>query len=217
MRVKENADDYRYFPDPDLVPLQLSPDWLDAQRAALPELPARRRARFEAEHGLSAYDARLLTESRPLADFFEAATVAHGSAKTVANWVLRDVLALLKESGRELDETALQPGALAALLARVDARRLTAQSARELLRELAERGGDVDALVRERGMEAVSDAGSLAPAVDEVLAANPEMVAKLRAGEDKVLNFLMGQVMKRTGGKADPAAVRALLLRRLGS
>jgi aspartyl-tRNA(Asn)/glutamyl-tRNA(Gln) amidotransferase subunit B len=216
MRTKENADDYRYFPDPDLVPLELAPDWLGAQRAALPELPARRRARFESEHGLSAYDARLLTESRALADFFEAAAAAHGSAKTVANWVLRDVLALVKESGRELEETALEPGALAALLRLVDARRVTAQNARELLRDLAKRGGDVEALVRERGVEAVADDASLGPAVDEVLAAHPEMVEKLRAGEGKVLNYLMGQVMKRTGGKADPAAVRALISRRVG-
>jgi aspartyl-tRNA(Asn)/glutamyl-tRNA(Gln) amidotransferase subunit B len=216
MRVKENADDYRYFPDPDLVPLELDPAWLEAQRASLPELPARRRARFEAEHGLSAYDARLLTASRPLADFFEAAAADHGSAKTVANWVLRDVLALLKESGRELEETALAPGALAALLRLVDAKRVTPQSAREVLRELAERGGDAEALVRERGLEALSDAESLGPAVDEVLAAHPELVEKLRAGEAKVLHFLMGQVMKRTGGKANPAAVRELLARRIG-
>jgi aspartyl-tRNA(Asn)/glutamyl-tRNA(Gln) amidotransferase subunit B len=217
MRVKENADDYRYFPDPDLVPLELEPGWLAAQRAELPELPARRRARFEQAHGLSAYDARLLTASRALADFFEATVAAHGHAKTVANWILRDVLALLREAGREIEDVALSPAALAALLGMIDAGRVTAQSARDVLRELVERGGDPEALVRERGLEAVSDSASLEPAVEEVLAAHPEMAAKVRAGETKVLNFLMGQVMKRTGGKANPAVVRELLARRLGS
>jgi aspartyl-tRNA(Asn)/glutamyl-tRNA(Gln) amidotransferase subunit B len=216
LRVKENADDYRYFPDPDLVPLALDPIRIEAARRALPELAAAKRERFQDEHGLSEYDARLLTESRALADFFEAALAAHGSAKQVANWLLRDVARILSESGRELGETALAPAALAALLRLVDTGRITAQSARGLLPELVERGGDPEALVAERGLEAVADAQLLAAAVDEVLAAHPESAARYRAGDPKILNFFMGQVMKRTGGKADPAAVRALLARKLG-
>jgi len=215
MRVKENADDYRYFPDPDLVPLQLDPAQIEAIRAALPELPEARRRRFEAEHGLAPHDAGLLAASRPLADFFEAAAAAHGTPRTVANWMLRDLLATLKERDAEVEDAAITPEGLAGLLRLVDAGRLTPRSARELLPDLVERGGDPEALVRERGLEAVSDTGALEAAVDEVLAAHPEQAARCRAGETKLLNFLMGQVMRRTGGKASPNAVREILARKL--
>ncbi|RIK93380.1 MAG: Asp-tRNA(Asn)/Glu-tRNA(Gln) amidotransferase GatCAB subunit B [Proteobacteria bacterium] len=215
MRLKENSDDYRYFPDPDLVPLVIAEAEIDAVRAALPELPEDRRARFEREHGLSAYDARLLTESRALADFYEAAAQSSGHAKAVANWMLRDVLAQLKEQGRDIDETALAPDALAKLVALVEGGRVTAASARPLLAELMERGGDPEALVRERGLEAVSDTGLLEAAADEVIAANAAVADQVRAGEEKGLNFLMGQVMKRTQGKANPKAVREILARKL--
>jgi aspartyl-tRNA(Asn)/glutamyl-tRNA(Gln) amidotransferase subunit B len=214
MRVKENSDDYRYFPDPDLVPLALEPAWIEAVRGTLPELPGRKRRRFQEEHGLAAGDARTLTDSLALADFFEEAT-SHAPARSVANWLVRDVLALLKESEGRIEDSALTPAALGGLVALVDAGRVTAASARELLRELMERGGDPQALVRERGLEAVSDGGVLEAAADEVLAANPEMAERFRGGDTKVVNFLMGQVMKRTRGKADPAAVREILIRRL--
>jgi len=214
MRVKENADDYRYFPDPDLVPLRIAPERIEAIRAALPEPSERRRERFAAEHGLPERDAARLVESRALADFFEAAAARHGDARSVAKWLLRDVREALGE--REIEHSRLTPEALARLLGLVDAGRVTAQSARELLPELCERGGDPAALVRARGLEAVSDAGELEAAVDGVLAEAAEQVARYRAGEAKVLHFLMGQVMRRTGGKASPAAVRELLARKLG-
>jgi aspartyl-tRNA(Asn)/glutamyl-tRNA(Gln) amidotransferase subunit B len=216
MRLKENADDYRYFPDPDLVPLVIAEDAIERVRAALPELPEARRARFEREHGLSAYDARLLTASRAIADFYEAAVAACGKAKSVANWMARDVLAQLKEREQEIDETKLAPGALAALVELVEGGRVTAASARPLVADLMESGGDVAALVRERGLEAVSDTGLLETAADEVIAANPAVAEQVRGGEDKGLNFLMGQVMKRTQGKANPKAVREILARKLG-
>jgi aspartyl-tRNA(Asn)/glutamyl-tRNA(Gln) amidotransferase subunit B len=215
MRTKENADDYRYFPDPDLVPLVLDPSLLERVKLTLPELPDQRRTRFEAAFGLSAYDARLLTASRALADFFEAAARAHGNAKTVANWIARDVLAATKERDLEIEQTKLGPEALAALLRLVDDGKVTAKSARELLPELVLRGGDPVALVRERGLEAVSDTGAIEAAADEVIAANPDNVARYRAGEEKILNFLMGHVMKKTGGKASPAVVREVLARKL--
>jgi len=215
MRVKENADDYRYFPDPDLVPLEIDPAQIEAIRTGLPELPEARRRRFEAEHGLAPHDAGLLAASRPLADFFEAAAAAHGTPRTVANWMLRDLLATLKERDAEIEDTAITPETLAGLLRLVDAGRLTPRSARELLPELVQRGGDPEALVRERGLEAVSDTGALEAAVDEVLAAHPEQAARCRVGETKLLNFLMGQVMRRTGGKASPNAVREILARKL--
>jgi aspartyl-tRNA(Asn)/glutamyl-tRNA(Gln) amidotransferase subunit B len=191
LRVKENADDYRYFPDPDLVPLQISSEQIERVRAGLPELAEQKRARFERDYGLSAYDAGLLTQSRVLADFFEDAVAGYGQAKPVANWMLRDLLRALGEQEREIDEAAITPEALAALIRLVDEGRTSPKSARGLVAELVERGGDPEALVRERGLAAVSD------------------------GEKKVVNFLMGQVMKRTQGKANPGAVREILLRKL--
>ena len=215
MRLKENADDYRYFPDPDLVPLVIADAQIEAVRAALPELPEQRRARFERDYALSAYDARLLNESRALADFFETAAQASGKPKAVANWMLRDVLAYLKESGREIEQVALTPASIAKLVELVEGGRVTAASARPLIAELMEHGGDVEALVRERGLEAVSDTGLLESAADAAIAAHADVAAQVRAGEDKGLNFLMGQVMKRTQGKADPKAVREILTRKL--
>jgi aspartyl-tRNA(Asn)/glutamyl-tRNA(Gln) amidotransferase subunit B len=215
MRLKENADDYRYFPDPDLVPLVIADAQIEAVRAALPELPEERRARFERDYALSPYDARLLNESRTLTDFFETAAAASGKPKAVANWMLREVLAHLKESGREIDAIALTPAALAQLIELVEAGRVTAASARPLVAELMERGGDAESLVRERGLEAVSDTGLLESAADAAIEAHADVAAQVRAGEDKGLNFLMGQVMKRTQGKADPKAVREILTRKL--
>ena len=215
LRVKENADDYRYFPDPDLVPLRIETDRIERIRAALPELAPAKRARFEAQYGLPERDASLLVESRALADFFEAAAARHGTPRSVANWLLRDVRQALADRGREIEDAALTPEALAGLLGLVDAGRLTPQSAREILPQLVLSGGDPEALVRERGLEAVSDSGELEAAVLAVLAECPEHVARYRAGEAKVLNFLMGQVMRRTAGKASPGPVRELLARKL--
>jgi aspartyl-tRNA(Asn)/glutamyl-tRNA(Gln) amidotransferase subunit B len=217
MRVKENADDYRYFPDPDLVALVVDEARIAKVKAALPELPEARRARFAAEYGLSEYEARLLVASRPLAAFFEAAARAHGTPKTIANWVLRDVLSALKEGGLEIEAAQLAPGGLAALARLVDEGRVTPGSARALLPELLARGGDPVALVRERGLEAVSDAGALGPVVAAVLAEQPAAVASFRGGDEKSLHFLMGQVMRKTKGKADARRVRELLLAQLGS
>jgi aspartyl-tRNA(Asn)/glutamyl-tRNA(Gln) amidotransferase subunit B len=215
LRLKENADDYRYFPDPDLVPLVISEERVERIRAALPELADARCERFQNQYGLSEYDARLLTASRALAEFFEATVAAHGTAKPVANWMLRDLLQALGERELEIEDSAVTPAALAALIRLVDEGRTTAQSARGLLPDLVESGGDPDALVRERGLEAVSDAGVLEQAVAEVLDEHGAHAERYRAGETKVLNFLMGQVMKRTGGKANPGVVRELLVRRL--
>ena len=215
LRLKENADDYRYFPDPDLLPLRLSPEQVERVRGELPELAEAKRGRFETQYGLSGYDARLLTESRALADFFEAAVAAYGPAKPVANWILRDVLQALGVQEREIEAAALTPEALAGLIRLVDTGRTTAKGARSLVPELVERGGDPEALVRERGIEAVSDSGELESAVDEVLAAHGDDADRYRGGEKQVLNFLMGQVMKKTGGKADPGAVREILSRKL--
>ncbi|MEM7413241.1 MAG: Asp-tRNA(Asn)/Glu-tRNA(Gln) amidotransferase subunit GatB [Myxococcota bacterium] len=217
LRLKENADDYRYFPDPDLVPLQISADEIEAVRAALPELADARCERFQREYDLSEYDARGLTVSRPLADFFETAAKVHGQAKPVANWILRDVLRALRDRDAEIEDTAITPEALANLVDAVESGKTTAKSARGLVPELVAEGGDPLVWIRERGLEAVSDTGVLEAAVDAVIAENAEDVERVRAGETKVLNFLMGQVMKRTGGKASPQVVRELLQARIQS
>ena len=215
MRTKENADDYRYFPDPDLIPLQIPEERIAALRSALPELPEARRARFESELGLPAAQARVLTASRGLAEFTEAVARAHGDARAAANWVARDVLAALREAGREIEGAALEPEGLARLMRLVDEGRVTAHSARSLVPALLAEGGDPEALVRARGLETVTDDAVLEGLAAEVLAAHPDAVATYRGGDAKALNFLMGQVMRKTQGKADPARVRALLRAKL--
>lgn len=214
LRTKENAHDYRYFPEPDLLPVLVDAAQIARVRSTMPELPAQKRERFQTQYGLSEYDARLLTASRELADFFEAATKAHGKAKSVANWILRDLLKLLKERETELVALSLSAAAFAKLIQLVEAGKITTKSAQEILPELATQGGEPDALVAARGLEVVQDTGVLAAAAAEVIAANPDAKERYLAGEEKVLNFLMGQVMKKTQGKANPAQVREFLIQK---
>jgi len=215
LRLKENADDYRYFDDPDLIPLVVDAARIEAVRRAMPELPDEKRARFEREFELSRHDAGLLAGSRELADYFEAAVSAGASARSAANWIGRDVMKELNERSLEIESVALPAAGLASLIGLVEGGRLTARSAKDLLPELLERGGDPEALMVERGLEAVSDAGLIESLVDEVIAKNPDGVASVRAGDDKPLNFLMGQVMKATQGKASPAEVRQALVAKI--
>jgi len=215
LRLKEDAHDYRYFPDPDLIPLEVGAGEIEVLRKGLPEFADEKCRRFQTQYGLSEYDALQLSEDRVLGEFFEAVVENHGTAKTVANWVLRDVLKALGELQLEIADAKLTPEAFAQLLELVDSGKTTAKSAQGLVSELVRDGGNPAALVSERGLEAVSDAGVLSAAVDEVLAEHPENIEKYRAGETKVLNFLMGQVMRRTEGKAEPNAVRELLAERL--
>jgi len=217
MRTKENADDYRYFPDPDLIPLVVSAARIAEIRAALPELADARAQRFASQYELAPNDAALLAGDSALAAWFEAAARAHGGAKHVANWVIRDVLAALKERDAEIGAVKLAPDAFGALVKLADDGRVTVKNARGLLAELLWVGGDPAALIAERGLGAVSDVGALEAEADAVIAANEKAVASFRAGDAKSLNFLMGQVMKRTRGKADPAAVREILSRKLGA
>ncbi len=218
MRLKENADDYRYFPDPDLIPLIVEEARIEKAREALPELPAEKRERFASEYALSEKDVAALTASRELADFFEAAAREHGDGAAVSKWLLRDVARVLNDLDAEIDDprVKLGPAGLAGLVGLVDARKITASVARELLPELVATGADPAGLVAERGLEAVSDTGVLDEAVDAVLAENADVVERIRGGEKKLLNALMGQVMKRTQGKADPGAVREILARKVG-
>ena len=193
----------------------ISAEEIERLRSEIPELAEQKRERFQTEHGLSEYDASQLTVTRSLADFFEAAARAHGEPKPVANWILRDVLQALNERDLLIEDSALSPDGLAVLMRLVDDGKTTAKSARDLLPELVEAGGDPAVLVRERGLDAMSDAGLIEKAVSEALAAHPDSAELFRAGETKVINFLMGQVMRQTQGKADPAAVREILMREL--
>ncbi len=214
-RSKESAADYRYFPDPDLGPLRLEPAWIESIRAGLPELPLARARRFQSALGLSAYDAGLLCEERSLADFYEATLRLHERPKAVANWVLRDVLELVAGQRGGVAATRLTPEHLAGLLDLVAAGSLTQASAREALAESAASGASPSEVMRARGLEAVSDRGELEAIVDRVLAAHPEQQAKLRAGDAKLWNFFVGQVMRETRGKGNPTVVREILVRKL--
>jgi aspartyl-tRNA(Asn)/glutamyl-tRNA(Gln) amidotransferase subunit B len=214
-RLKENSDDYRYFPDPDLIPLRIDPARIEAVKAGMPELPEEKRARFESDYALSGYDAGVLTANRALADFFEETAKACDAPKTVANWMTRDLLRELKERELELEDVALTPAILASLIRLVDQGRLTARNAAELFPDLLSEGGDPEALMLSRGLEAVSDAGAIDGFVEAVLAAHPDVVQQVRNGDDKPLNFLMGQVMKASQGKAEPGQVRKTLAERI--
>jgi len=210
-RLKENSDDYRYFPDPDLIPLRIDPARIEAVRGELPELPEEKRARFESEYALSAYDAGVLTASRTLGDFFEETAKLSGAPKQTANWVTRDVLRELKERECELEDLALTPEILGSLIKLIEEGRLTARNAAQIFPDLVTDGGNPEALMVERGLEAVSDVGAIDGFVDEVIAANADVVQQVRDGDDKPLNFLMGQVMKASQGKAEPGQVRKAL------
>ena len=214
MRSKEDAHDYRYFPDPDLPPLAIGVDWISQVRAAMPELPRERSARFESEYSLNSYDASMMTQSMAIADYFEA-TAAGGEPKLAANWIMGEISRRLNAAG--LDDIPLPPGTLAALIARVADRTVSNTAARQLLDTLWEgRGGDVDALIDARGLRQMRDAGELERIVDEVIAANAKSVGEFRTGKDKAFNALVGQAMKASRGKADPAEVSALLRKKLG-
>ncbi|HKQ98128.1 MAG TPA: Asp-tRNA(Asn)/Glu-tRNA(Gln) amidotransferase subunit GatB [Candidatus Polarisedimenticolia bacterium] len=215
MRSKEEAHDYRYFPEPDLPTLRVDAAWIEAVRRDLPELPWARRARFTSELGLKEQDAQVLVAERALADYFEAVAAAAGNPRAAASWVLTEVLRKVKEAKVETDAIPLAAARLGALVKLVDAGTISGAVAKGLFEEIWSSGADPADLVRERGLTQVSDEGALLVAIDAVLAANPTQVASYRGGKTGVLGFLVGQVMKSTGGKANPALVNRLLKDRL--
>ena len=211
MRAKEGTEDYRYFPEPDLPPIRLTKDWLDGLRAAQPELPAARRARYQREYGLGEYDCRMLTSNRALAEFFEAVAALGAPPKQGANWIMGQVLAALKARGMEPEDMPLSPRTLARIIALVEEGRLNRNTAVKVFEAVFDGDGDVDAYVRAHGLEQVGDLTLLTEVVERVVAANPKSAADYRAGKEKALGFLVGQVMGALKGKADPAAVNRLL------
>ena len=211
LRTKEDSHDYRYFPDPDLPPLVLDAAWIETQRAAVPELPAARRIRYETVFGLSEYDARVLMQEPAIAAYFEALVVAGVSPKTAANWVMGEVLAAWNASGT----FSVEPLRLGALIALIDNGTVSLQAAKQVYLALLTSNDSPQAIAERLGVIQVRDTGALAAWVADVLAANPDEVARFRGGEAKLIRFFVGQVMKRSAGKADPKAIQPLLLERL--
>ena len=216
MRGKEEANDYRYFPDPDLLPVDVSEAWVEQLRAALPELPDAKRARLAQAFGLSDYDAGLLTAEREVADYFEATLAAGAEPKLAANWISGELTAALNRDDLPITAAPIGPGALAGLLKRIADATISGKIAKDVFAAMWQGEGDADAIIEARGLRQITDTGAIEAAVDAVLAANPEQVEQLRAGKDKVLGFLVGQVMKATAGKANPAQVNALLRAKVG-
>ena len=215
MRSKEEAHDYRYFPDPDLLPLTIDPAWIEALRATLPELPEAKQARFVSDYGLPEYDAQVLTGSRALADYFETCVKFFPQPKTVSNFVMGELLRELNQSGLSADRSPVGPERLAALLQLVEQGTISLKVARDIFPDLYRSESSPEQLVQEKGLTQVSDEGALGRMIDEVLAKNPTQVEQYKNGKTQVLGFLVGQVMKVSGGKANPAKVNGLLREKL--
>jgi aspartyl-tRNA(Asn)/glutamyl-tRNA(Gln) amidotransferase subunit B len=221
MRSKEGASDYRYFPEPDLTPIEVTPQQLKAWQGELPELPAAKRHRYETELGLSPYDTRVLTDDHGITRYFEAAIAKGGSetkaapAKQAANWIMGDITGYLNNENLKIDDIALQPEALAELIGLIEDQTISGKIAKEILPELLTAGGSPKALVEKKGLTQITDASALEELIDAVLADNPTELEQYRSGKTKLQGFFMGQVMKRTSGRADPKATNQMLSQKL--
>ncbi|WP_319405656.1 Asp-tRNA(Asn)/Glu-tRNA(Gln) amidotransferase subunit GatB [uncultured Desulfosarcina sp.] len=216
MRGKEDAHDYRYFPDPDLLPLVVDDAWVDRMRAQMPELPAQRQARYIADYGLSSADAKVLTGSRELSDYFEACLTEFDQPKTVANWIMGDLLGLLNAKGVEIENTPVSPENLAGLLKLLDADVISGKIAKTVFEAMAATGQPAKTIVAEKGLVQVSDTSAIDPVVDAVIAGHPNEADRYRGGQKKLMGFFVGQVMKQTRGKANPKVVNEILRKKLG-
>jgi aspartyl-tRNA(Asn)/glutamyl-tRNA(Gln) amidotransferase subunit B len=215
MRGKEEAHDYRYFPDPDLLPLVIDEEWIERVRAGLPELPDERRARFVAQHGLPDYDAGILTSDRELADYFEECLKAFPRPKPVSNWIMGSLLGLLNSRGITIDRSPVAPAGLAALLEKIEAGAISAKTGKAVFDEMAASGRSAEAIIAEQGLAQISDEGALERVVQEVIEASPGEAEAFRGGRTKLMGFFVGQVMKATRGQANPKTVNELLRRKL--
>jgi aspartyl-tRNA(Asn)/glutamyl-tRNA(Gln) amidotransferase subunit B len=216
MRSKEEAHDYRYFPEPDLPPLELSHEWIDEIRRGLPELPDAQRRRFVAQYALPEHDAALLTQSPALAAYFEATAAAAGNAKAASNWIMGELTRKMNDLGIGISEAALTPEALAGLIRLVDSGRISGPIAKHVFEKMYGTGRSADEIVQAEGLSRIDDEAALEQAVRDVLAANADAVAQYRAGKQQTFGFLVGQVMKATRGKANPGMVNQLVRRALG-
>jgi aspartyl-tRNA(Asn)/glutamyl-tRNA(Gln) amidotransferase subunit B len=215
MRSKEGASDYRYFPDPDLGPIEVNAEQREAWRSEMPELPAERRHRYAEQLGLSQYDARVLTEERSMADYFEATVAAGADAKAAANWLSGDIAAHVNANRLSYDTLPLRPEQLAEMVQLIEKGVISGKIAKEILPELLEKGGSAKAIVEERGLGMISDPKAIEAIVDALLAAHPEEVEAFRGGKTKLQGFFVGQLMKQTGGKADPKLANQILSSKL--
>jgi aspartyl-tRNA(Asn)/glutamyl-tRNA(Gln) amidotransferase subunit B len=216
MRSKEEANDYRYFPDPDLLPLVIEDSYVESVRSALPELPDAKAARFVRDYGLSEYDAGVLTASREIAAFYEEVCRQVGSEpKLCANWVMGDLSALLNKDGIEIESSKVDAEALAGLITRIVDSTISGKIAKEVFEAMWASGASADAIIEQRGLRQITDTSAIERAIDEVMAKNPGQLADYRSGKDKLFGFFVGQVMKATGGKANPAQLNELLKSKL--
>jgi aspartyl-tRNA(Asn)/glutamyl-tRNA(Gln) amidotransferase subunit B len=215
MRSKEDAHDYRYFPDPDLPPLVIAPEWVEQVRAAMPELPRLMAERFQKDYGLPAYDASMMTQGKAFGAFFEVAAKACGQPKLVANWLMGEVSRRLNADEKDISHSPVSAATLAALVGRIADGTVSNNGARQVFDQLWTEGGQVDAIIEAKGLKQMSDSGELERILDEVLAANAKSVEEFRAGKDKAFNALVGQAMKATKGKANPSQVNELLKKKL--
>lgn len=217
MRSKEEANDYRYFPDPDLLPVTVDAAFLDEVRAALPELPAARTARLQRDYDLKPDDVEVLTATRAMADYYEAVVAAGAEPRLAANWVNGELSAALNNAGTGIESSAVTAAALAGLLARIADNTISNKIAKDVFAEMWDSGGSADAIIEAKGLQQITDTGAIEAVVDEVIAANPAQVQQFREGKDKVLGFFVGQVMKATQGKANPGQVNELLRAKLAA
>tara|TARA_S200000501_G_scaffold70584_1_gene62557 strand:+ start:896 stop:2326 length:1431 start_codon:yes stop_codon:yes gene_type:complete len=211
MRSKEFANDYRYFPEPDLLPVEIDDTYIEAVRATLPELPDARKARFVSEYSLSDYDAGVLTASREMAEYFEAVAKASGDAKLAANWVTGDLQALLNKNNWELTQSPIQADRLSVLIKRIIDNTISGKIAKTVFEAMLEDSASVDEIITVKGLKQVTDNGAIESLVDEVIANNPEQVQQFRDGKEQVLGYLVGQAMKLSQGKANPGQVNQML------
>ncbi|QHW33131.1 Asp-tRNA(Asn)/Glu-tRNA(Gln) amidotransferase subunit GatB [Paenibacillus rhizovicinus] len=215
MRSKEEAHDYRYFPDPDLVQIHIDDEWKARVLASIPELPDARKARYTAEFGLPSYDAEVITASKKLADFFEESLQYTNDAKAVSNWIMGDLLGYLNAGSLELEDIKLTGQGLGEMIGLMEKGIISSKIAKTVFKEMLETGKRPQQIVEEQGLVQISDEGAIAEVVDRIVSANPQSVEDFKAGKEKAIGFLVGQVMKETKGKANPALVNKLLLARL--
>ena len=215
MRGKEDANDYRYFPDPDLLPVEITPEFIESVRASLPELPDAKRQRFMTQYGLSQYDADSLTQSREVAEYFEAVTALTNDAKLTANWMNGDVAAALNRAGLEITAIPVNTEALASLLTRIQDNTISGKIAKEVFDALWNGEGTTDEIIEKKGLKQITDSSAIEGLIDGIIAANPKQVEEYRSGKDKLFGFFVGQAMKASKGKANPEQLNAILKQKL--
>ncbi|USK34223.1 Asp-tRNA(Asn)/Glu-tRNA(Gln) amidotransferase subunit GatB [Bacillus sp. F19] len=212
MRVKEGSDDYRYFPEPDLVSLYIDDEWKERIRSTIPELPDQRQKRYVEELGLPSYDAQVLTLTKEMSDFFEATVAKEADAKQASNWLMGEVSGYLNAEGKELQDVALTPEGLAGMIKLIENGTISTKIAKKVFKELIEKGGDAEQIVKDQGLVQISDEGTLRKIVNESLDANPQSIEDFKSGKQKAIGFLVGKIMKATKGQANPPMVNKLLL-----